>query len=48
MRTMCLSLILAFTAILSNVSVAGTTDSGVPNAGLFVFEPAPAMVMASR
>ena len=48
MRTITLSLILAFTVLLSNVSMAGSTNNGVLNAGLFVFGPPTAMTMASR
>jgi len=48
MRTITLSLILAFTVILSNVSMAGSTSNGVPNAGLFVFGAPQAMTIASR
>jgi hypothetical protein len=47
MRTMTLTLILAFTAILSNVSIAGST-SNVPNAGLFAFGPPATVAVASR
>ena len=36
---MTLTLILAFTVIMSNVSMAGSTNNGVPNAGLFQFGP---------
>ncbi len=36
MRARSLSLILGFTLVLSGVSMAGTSDNGVPNAGLFV------------
>jgi hypothetical protein len=35
MRTLTLSLIIAFTAILSGASNAGSSDNGLPNAGLF-------------
>jgi hypothetical protein len=48
MRAMTLTLILAFTAILSNVSMAGSTSNGVPNAGLFAFGPPAAVAVASR
>ncbi len=52
MRTLSLSLILAFTVILSGVSMAGSSDSGAPNAGLFAYTGtpihAPAVVVASR
>jgi len=48
MRTITSSLILAFTVIVSNVSVAGTPGNGIPNAGLFAVGPAPVVVMASR
>jgi len=47
MRTMTLTLILAFTVILSNVSIAGST-SNVPDAGLFAFGPSTALAVASR
>jgi hypothetical protein len=49
-----LSFILAFTFVLSGVSLAGSSDSVVPNAGLFAYSPnpvvfnAPPMVVASR
>ena len=36
MRACSLSLILGFTLLLSGVSMAGTSDNGIPNAGLFV------------
>lgn len=48
MRTMTLTLILAFTVILSNVSMAGSTNNGVPNAGLFQFGPPANVAVASR
>jgi len=48
MRTITLSLIVAFTVVMSSVSIAGSSDNGVPNAGLFVINPAPATVVASR
>ena len=48
MRTATLTLILAFTAIMSNVSMAGSTSNGVPNAGLFQFGPQPGIGVASR
>lgn len=35
-----ITFILAFTLVLSGVSVAGTTDT-LPNAGLFVFDTSP-------
>ena len=35
MRALTLSLILAFTLVLSNASNAGSNDNGVPHAGLF-------------
>lgn len=35
MRTLSLSMILAFTLILSGASVAGSSDNGLPHAGLF-------------
>ena len=35
MRALSLSLIIAFTVTLSSVSVAGSSDNGVPHAGLF-------------
>jgi hypothetical protein len=47
MRAMTLTLILAFTVILSNVSMAGSTSS-VPNAGLFAFGSPAAVAVASR
>lgn len=48
MRTLTLTLIIAFTVVLSGVSNAGSSDSGVPNAGLFqinIYQPA---MVASR
>jgi hypothetical protein len=48
MRTVTLSLILAFTVILSNVSMAGSTNNSVPNAGLFAFGAPAAVTIASR
>ena len=48
MRTMTLTLILAFTVIVSNVSMAGSALNGVPNAGLFQFGPQAAIAVASR
>jgi hypothetical protein len=48
MRAMTLTLILAFTVILSNVSMAGSTNNGVPNAGLFQFGPQTGIAVASR
>ena len=39
MRTLTLSLALAFTMILSGVSMAGSSDSA-PNAGMFAFNGA--------
>ena len=48
MRTMTLTLILAFTAVMSNVSLAGSTSNGVPNAGLFQFGPQAGIAVASR
>jgi hypothetical protein len=48
MRTITLNLILAFTVILSNVSMAGSASTGVPNAGLFAFGPPTATAVASR
>jgi len=47
MRTMTLTLILACAAILSNVSIAGST-SNVPNAGLFASGLSSALAVASR
>jgi hypothetical protein len=35
MRGLTLSLILGFTLLLSGASVAGSSDNGLPNAGLF-------------
>jgi hypothetical protein len=35
MRALSLSLILGFTLVLSGVSNAGSSDNGVPHAGLF-------------
>jgi hypothetical protein len=48
-----LSFILAFTFVLSGVSLAGSSDTAVPNAGLFAYNPNPVvfsapLVMASR
>lgn len=48
MRAMILTLILAFTVILSNVSMAGSSNNGVPNAGLFQFGPQTGIAVASR
>ena len=48
MRTITFSLILAFTAIMSSVSIAGSGSNGVPNAGLFVINPASVTLVASR
>jgi len=48
MRTVTLTLILAFTVILSNVSMAGSPSNGVPNAGLFQFGPPAGTAIASR
>jgi len=48
MRTITLSLILAVTVLLSNVSLAGSTNNGVPNAGLFAFGPPTSTALASR
>jgi hypothetical protein len=50
MRGLTLSLILGFTLVLSGASNAGSSDNGVPHAGLFQLTiPAPApVVMASR
>jgi len=48
MRGLTLSLIIAFTVILSGVSNAGSSDNGVPNAGLFQLNIYPSTVMASR
>lgn len=48
MRGLTLSLILAFTVVLSGASNAGSSDNGEPNAGLFqinIYQPA---VVASR
>jgi hypothetical protein len=48
MRGLTLSLIIAFTVVLSGVSNAGSSDNGVPNAGLFqlnIYQPA---LVASR
>lgn len=35
MRALSLSLVLAFTLILSGASVAGSSDNNVPSAGMF-------------
>ena len=35
MRALTLSLILGFTLVLSGASIAGSSDNGLPNAGLF-------------
>ena len=48
MRALGLSLILAFTLTLSGVSVAGSTDNGVPHAGLFQLNLSQPVAMASR
>jgi len=48
MRTVTLTLILAFTVIMSNVSMAGSPSNGVPSAGLFQFGPQPGIAVASR
>ena len=48
MRALGLSLILASTLILSGISVAGSSDNGVPHAGLFQINPSQPLVMASR
>ncbi len=48
MRALSLSLILAFTLTLSGVSVAGSSDNGVPHAGLFQINLMQPTVMASR
>ena len=48
MRTATLTLILAFTVIMSNVSIAGSPSNGVPCAGLFQFGPQPGIAVASR
>ncbi len=48
MRALSLSLILAFTLVLSGVSVAGSSDDGAPHAGLFQINPSQPVVMASR
>jgi hypothetical protein len=48
MRTVTLTLILAFTVIMSNVPMAGSTSNGVPNAGLFQFGPQAGIAVASR
>ena len=53
MRALSLSLILAFTVLVSGVSMAGSSDNSAPNAGLFAFSgtsySAPqAVVVASR
>jgi hypothetical protein len=48
MRALTLTLIIAFTVVLSGVSNAGSSDNGVPNAGLFqinIYQPA---MVASR
>jgi len=48
MRTVTLSMILAFTVLVSNVSMAGSTSNNVPNAGLFAVGPSSAVAVASR
>jgi hypothetical protein len=48
MRTVTLTLILAFTVIVSNVSMAGSPSNGVPSAGLFQFGPQAGIAVASR
>ena len=48
MRTVTLTLILAFTVILSNVSMAGSPSNGVPSGGLFQFGLQPGIAVASR
>ena len=48
MRALTLTLIIAFTVVLSGVSNAGSSDNSVPNAGLFqinIYQPA---MVASR
>jgi hypothetical protein len=48
MRAITLSLILGFTLVLSGASNAGSSDNGVPHAGLFqvnIYQPA---LVASR
>jgi hypothetical protein len=39
MRALSLSLVLAFTLVLSGASNAGSNDNGVPHAGLFQVSP---------
>lgn len=41
MRALSLSLALAFTMLLSGVSIAGSGDSSVPHAGLFAMAITP-------
>jgi hypothetical protein len=51
MRAFGHSLILAATLIvsgISGISVAGSTDNGVPHAGLFQINPSQPVVVASR
>ena len=48
MRALGLSLFLTSTLILSGISVAGSSDNGVPHAGLFQINPSQPLVMASR
>lgn len=48
MRGLTLSLILGFTLVLSGASNAGSSDNGVPHAGLFQINLTPPLVMASR
>jgi hypothetical protein len=48
MRALSLSLILGFSLVLSGVSVAGSSDKGVPHAGLFQLNLSQPVVMASR
>ena len=48
MRTVTLTLILAFTVIVSNVSMAGSPSKGIPSAGLFQVGPQPGIAVASR
>lgn len=40
MRALTLSLILGFTLVLSGVSMAGSSDTCAPNAGMFSFNTA--------
>jgi hypothetical protein len=48
MRALTFSLILGFTLVLSGVSMAGSSDNAVPNAGLFAFSGTPMMSVAPQ